>query len=70
MAGFPRTKSNGGLRAALAPFNKIVNCLTPGGLLIIGAHETLPSGIKHFKQRSPTVWIKTQSYDVQEYDQP
>ena len=45
------------------------NCLTPGGLLIIGAHETLPSGIKRFKQRSPVVWIKTQSYDIQKYDQ-
>jgi chemotaxis methyl-accepting protein methylase len=57
-------------RTALAPFNKIANCLTPGGLLIIGAHETLPSGIKRFKQRSPAVWIKTQSYNVQEYNQP
>jgi len=51
-------------------FNKIVNCLTPGGLLIIGAHEALPSGIKHFKQRSPEVWMKKQSYELQEYDQP
>jgi len=37
-------------------FERIVNCLTPGGILIIGAHEKLPTGAEHLKPCGAMVW--------------
>ncbi|MEN8246264.1 MAG: CheR family methyltransferase [Thermodesulfobacteriota bacterium] len=44
-------------------FNQIVNCLTPGGLLIIGAHEKLPPETKHLKPYGPMVLKKVINHE-------
>ena len=39
-------------------FDNILNCLTPGGLLIIGAHEKLPIKAGPLRSSGPMVWKK------------
>jgi chemotaxis protein methyltransferase CheR len=39
-------------------FQRILNCLTPGGLLIIGAHEKLPIQAGPMQSCGPMVWKK------------
>ena len=44
-------------------FDNILNCLTPGGLLIIGAHEKLPINAGPLISCGPMVWKKVTTHE-------